>query len=126
MRSEIKDDKRKFRNASFFEATKWAGIVNRYGLDDPGRESRCRRGFPARQPTLLCTGYRVTFPGLKRPGHGFDHTPYLASRLKKVLLYLYSPSRSLWPVPWRNLLQSSVAETTFREGVSAVPRDENA
>ena len=73
-----------------------AGIVNRCGLDDPGTEPRCRRGFPALPPTLLCTGYRVTFPGLKRPGRGFDHTPHLASRLKKEFCCTSTPPLGLY------------------------------
>jgi len=28
-------------------------------------------------PSLLYTGYRVSFPGVKRPGRGVDHLPHL-------------------------------------------------
>jgi len=34
-------------------------------------------------PSLLYSGYRVTFPGVKRPGRGVGHPPHLTPRLKK-------------------------------------------
>jgi hypothetical protein len=34
-------------------------------------------------PSLLYSGYWVSFPGVKRPGRGVDHSPHLAPRLKK-------------------------------------------
>jgi hypothetical protein len=34
-------------------------------------------------PSLLCNGYRVSFPEVKRPELGDDHPPSLAPRLKK-------------------------------------------
>jgi len=34
-------------------------------------------------PSLLYNGYRVSFPGVKRPGRAVDHPPHLAPRLKK-------------------------------------------
>jgi len=39
-----------------------------------------------------------SFRGGKRPGRGVDHPLYLAPRLKKEELYLYSPSETSWPV----------------------------
>jgi hypothetical protein len=33
--------------------------------------------------TLLYNGYRVSFPGVKRPGRGVDHPPHLPPMLKK-------------------------------------------
>jgi len=57
---------------------------------EPGIESRWRVRFfrklpdrPWRRPSLLYSGYRVSFPGVKRPGRGVDHTPHLVSSLKK-------------------------------------------
>ena len=45
-------------------------------------------------PSLLYNGYRV-FPGVKRPGHGVDHTtPYSNEVKERVELYIYSPSGS--------------------------------
>jgi hypothetical protein len=36
-------------------------------------------------------GYRVSFPGVKRPGRGVDHPPTSSARVKeRVQLYLYS------------------------------------
>jgi len=64
-------------------------IATRYGLDDPGIESRWGeifrirpdRAWGATQP--LYNGYRI-FQGLKRPGRGVDHPPHLAPRLRKM------------------------------------------
>ena len=68
------------------------GIATRYGLDDPGIESQ----WEARFSTPVQTGHGAhpasyktgigSFPGVKRPGRGFDHpppTPHLVLRLKK-------------------------------------------
>jgi len=46
----------------------------------------------------------VSFLGVKRPGHGFDHpSPYSAEVKESVELYLYSPSGSSWPLLGRTL-----------------------
>jgi hypothetical protein len=63
------------------------GIVTRYGPNGRGVESRWRRDFPhpfrtAVGPTQY-NGYRVSFPGVKRPGSGVDHPPHLMPRLKE-------------------------------------------
>jgi len=43
--------------------------------------------------------YRVSFPGVKRPGRGVDHPPLSSAEVKeRVELYLYSPSGHLWRV----------------------------
>jgi hypothetical protein len=53
---------------------------------------------------LLYNGYRVSFPGVKRPGRGNDHPPPSSARVKeRVELYLYSPSGPSWPVLGRYL-----------------------
>ena len=40
-----------------------------------------------------------TFPGVKRPGCGVDHPPPSSAEIKeRAELYIYSPSRPLWPV----------------------------
>jgi hypothetical protein len=50
-------------------------------------------------PSLLYNGYRVSFPGVKRPGRGVDHRPSSSVGVKeRVELYLYSPSGPSWPV----------------------------
>jgi hypothetical protein len=41
-----------------------------------------------------------SFPGIKRPGHGFDNPPQTSAEVKeRVELCLYYPSGSSWPVP---------------------------
>jgi len=65
------------------------GIATRYGLGDPGIESRFGRDFSA--PVLTGPGPHRTsykmgtwpFPGVKRPRCGVDHPPHLTPRLKK-------------------------------------------
>ena len=67
------------------------GIATRYGLDGPEIESQWGggRGFRTRPdrlwgpPNLLYDGYRVSFLGVERPGHGADHPPNPVRRLKK-------------------------------------------
>jgi hypothetical protein len=44
---------------------------------------RTRPHRPLGPTSLLYSGYRVPFPGVKRPGRGVDHPPHLAPRLKK-------------------------------------------
>jgi len=40
----------------------------------------------------------VSFLGVKRLGQGVDHPPASSTEVKKwAKLYLYSPSRPLWP-----------------------------
>jgi hypothetical protein len=51
-----------------------------------------------------CTGYQLSFPGVKRPGRGVDHPPSSSVRVKeRVELYLYFPSWPLWPILGRTL-----------------------
>jgi hypothetical protein len=57
------------------------GIATRYEMDGPGIETGCGRKFahlPDRRrapPSLLWYGYRVSFPGVNRPGCDVDHKP---------------------------------------------------
>jgi hypothetical protein len=44
---------------------------------------RTRPDRPWGPPSLLHNGYRVSFPGVKRPGRFVNHPPHLAPRLKK-------------------------------------------
>jgi len=37
---------------------------------------------PGAHPASLYSGYRVSFPGVKRSGRGVDHPPHLVPRLK--------------------------------------------
>ena len=55
-------------------------------------------------PCLLYNGYRVPFPGVKRPRRGINHTPISSAEVKeRVALYMYSPSEPSCPVPGRTL-----------------------
>jgi hypothetical protein len=72
------------------------GIATRYGLDGQGIESRLGAWS---LPSLLYNGYRVSFPGVKRPGRNVNHPPPSSAEVKeRIELYLYSPSGPLWPV----------------------------
>jgi hypothetical protein len=52
-----------------------------------------------------CTMGTGSFPGVKRPGRGVDHTPPSSAEVKeRVELYLYSPSGPSWLVLRRILL----------------------
>ena len=65
------------------------GIATRYGLEvrgsNPGGGEifRSRPDWPWGPPSLLYNGYKVSFPGVKRPGRGVDHPPLLTPRLKR-------------------------------------------
>ena len=60
------------------------GIASRYGLDGPGINPDGGEIFRTRPdrlwgpPIFLYNGYRVSFPGVKRPGRGVDLPPHLA------------------------------------------------
>jgi hypothetical protein len=69
-----------------------------------GEIFRRRPDRPWGPPSLLYYGYRVSFPGVKRPGRTVDHPPSSSARVKeRVELYLYSPSGPSWPVIGRPL-----------------------
>ena len=74
------------------------GIAIRYGLGGPGIESlwggEIFRTCPDRlwgPRSLLYNGYRVSLPGVKRPGRGVDHPP----RLKKEYSHTSAPPLGL-------------------------------
>ena len=80
-------------------------IAIRYGLDDPGIESRCGRDFPCPStPTLEPTQSSVQyvpafFPGLKRLERSVDHPPPSSAEVKeRVELYRYSSAGPSWPI----------------------------
>ena len=66
------------------------GVATRYGTDGSGIESRTRPDRLWSPPSLLYNGYRVSFPGVKRPGRGDEHTPYRIYIKERVELHLYS------------------------------------
>jgi hypothetical protein len=94
---------------------KWAGIAQSVqqlatgwtvrGSNPGGSEIfRSHPDRPWGPPNLLYNGYRVSFPGVKRPGRGVDHPPPSSAEVKeRVEVYLYSPSGPLWPVLGRTL-----------------------
>jgi len=50
-------------------------------------------------PSLLYNGYRVSFPGVRRPRRGVNQPPLSSADVKeKVELYLYSSSGPSWSV----------------------------
>jgi hypothetical protein len=85
----------------------WVGVVGkttRNGSDGPGIKSRWvpdipHPSTPLLEPTsLLCSGYRVAFPGVKCPGRGVDHPfPCCAEFKERVELYM-SRSGLSWPI----------------------------
>jgi hypothetical protein len=81
------------------------GIATRYGLDDPGIESRWRGEIfstrsdrPWGPPSLLYYGYRA-FPGGKAAGASCYHPSHLQPRLRKEYSYTSTP-----PLGFRGLL----------------------
>ena len=69
-----------------------------------GKIFRTRPDRPWGPPSLIYNGYRVSFPGVKRPGRGVDHPHPSSPEVKeRVELYLYSPSEPSWPVLGRTL-----------------------
>ena len=66
------------------------GIATAYGLGGPWIESwwgEARFSAPVQSGPDVhpdsCTMGTASFPGVKRPGRGFDHPPHLAPKLKK-------------------------------------------
>ena len=52
-----------------------------------------------KKPSLLYSGYRVSFQGVKRLGRGVNHPPLYGAEVKeRVELYVYSPFGRSWPV----------------------------
>ena len=81
------------------------GIATRYVLEGPGIEtrwgdiSRTRPDRPWDPLSLLQNEYRVSLPGVKRPGRGVEHPPPSSAEIQETVeLYLYSPSGPSWPV----------------------------
>jgi hypothetical protein len=66
-------------------------IATRYGLDGQGIKFPWGRGFLTRPDrawgpsSLLNNGYRIPFPGVKRPGRGVDHPPLSSTEVKETV-----------------------------------------
>ena len=70
------------------------GIANRYGLGCPGIESRWRARFsapvqigPGTHPAS-CTIGTGSFPGVKWPGRGADHSPPSSADVKERIIII--------------------------------------
>ena len=99
------------------------GIATRYGLDDQEIESRpggeifrIRPYRPWGPPSLLYSGYRVSFPGLMRPGRGVNHPPQSSAEVKEKNY----TSLSLWA-----FMACSRANFTFSIHIQFVPHTEH-
>jgi hypothetical protein len=82
------------------------GIATRYGLNDPGIESRWEAKFsvPVQTgPLAHTTSYTMStesIPGVKRSGCVVDNPPSSVEVKERVELYLYSLFGPSWPVKW--------------------------
>ena len=80
------------------------GIANRCALNGPGNKSRWEifRNCPDRPwgpPSLLYSGYLVSFLRAKRSERGVDHPlPSSAEVKESVKAYFYFPSGPSWPL----------------------------
>jgi hypothetical protein len=67
--------------------------------------------LPWGPPSFQYIGYRVSFPGVKRPGHGVNHPfPSSAEVKVRVELSLYSPCGPSWSLRGRTLHLPSLRE----------------
>jgi len=71
-----------------------------------GQIFRPRPDRPWGSPSLLYNGYRVTFPGVERPGRGVDHPTHLGPRSKKEQSYTSTPPLAFVACSRVNLLTS--------------------
>ena len=70
-----------------------------YRLDGPGFEPQ--RGWdllprPWGPPSLLYNGYRLSFPGVKRPGRGVNHPPPSSAEVKGRVALTSIPPQGLY------------------------------
>jgi hypothetical protein len=104
-----------------------AGWRSRYSdsllVDVPGSNPGWSENFrtlpyrPCVPPSLLYSEYRVSFPGLKRPGRGVYHPHKSSAEVKeRVQLYLYSPSGPSCPIlGWTPRLPLALIQTTWQK-----------
>ena len=75
----------------------WLNTILCLPTPGEGESFRTHPDRPWGPPSLLHNGYRVSFRGVKRPGHGVDHpSPCSAKAKERVELYVYSPSGLSW------------------------------
>ena len=56
-----------------------------------GQLFRTRPERPWGPPSLLYNGHRVSFPGVKRPGRGLNHSPPSSAEVKERIDYTSTP-----------------------------------
>ena len=85
------------------------------GSNAGGGETFCTRpDRPWCPSSLLQNRYRVSLPGVKRPGRGVNHPPPSNAEVKeRVELYLYSPSGPSWPLPERTFYMLYMQSDTY-------------
>ena len=84
----------------------WAGLAQSVragrsgdGILVGGEIFLTRPNWPWGTRSFLCNAYRVSFPGVKRPGRDLDYPPPSSTEVKeRVDLYFYSLSGPSWPV----------------------------
>ena len=77
----------------------WAGVATFCGLDGLGKILDTCPDWLWGPPSLLYSGYQVTFPEVKRLVHGIDHpSPSFAEVTERIELYRYSLPGPSWPV----------------------------
>ena len=75
---------------------------------------RTRPNRPWGSPILLHNGYRASFPGVKRSGHGVNHQPpTIAEVTERVELYLHCPCGSS-----RHVLEQTLQFTFYRDFIN--------
>ena len=103
------------------------GLASVYGLDCPGIESRCGRGFRIRldrpPSPLLYNGYRVAL-GVKRPGRGVSHRPASSAEVKeRAVLCICNPSSAIMTCYKVNFTFYECQETQKRSTGGLLIRD---
>jgi hypothetical protein len=64
-----------------------------------GEIFRSRPDRPSGPPSLLFNEYRISFPGVRRPGRGVDHTPASSPEVReRGYSYISTPSVASWHV----------------------------
>jgi len=82
------------------------GIEIGYGLDGPRNEPRwdgnfrIRPDWPCVPPRLLYNGYRLSFPGVKWPGRGVEHSPPSSVEVKERMELYATPPLGLHGLLW--------------------------
>jgi hypothetical protein len=77
-----------FRAGAAIAQSVWrlaTGLTVRGSNPGGGEVFRSRPDRPWGLPSLLYDGYRVSFPGVKRPGRGVDHPPPSSARVKETV-----------------------------------------